>query len=210
MIYCFWCCINTRVLQNFAIGKTGSSIRGMFVLFFTTVCESKMVSKWEVIKYIFLVLYLLLGLLRWFSGKESDCQCGRARKHGFDPWVRKISWSGKWQPAPAFLPGKFHGQRSLADYNPWSHKELDTTEHDWARAHTHACTHTPLLLGSADGEAKKMITGKAKWEVQALLFLCSLRGLVVLCSYPGSLCSMILCLGFCMHFLPPSVCTDLG
>ena len=24
---------------------------------------------------------------------------------------------------PVFLPGKFHGQRSLAGYSPWSHKE---------------------------------------------------------------------------------------
>ena len=29
----------------------------------------------------------------------------------FDPWVRKIPWSRKQQPAPVFLPGKFHGQR---------------------------------------------------------------------------------------------------
>ena len=29
---------------------------------------------------------------------------------------------------PLFLPGKFHGQRSLVGYSPWSHKELDTTE----------------------------------------------------------------------------------
>ena len=27
-----------------------------------------------------------------------------------------------------FLPGKFHGQRSLAGYSPWGHKELDTTK----------------------------------------------------------------------------------
>jgi len=30
--------------------------------------------------------------------------------------------------APVFLPGEFHGQRSLAGYSPCSHKELDTTE----------------------------------------------------------------------------------
>ena len=30
---------------------------------------------------------------------------------------------------PAFLPGKSHGQRSLAGYIPWGHKESDTTEH---------------------------------------------------------------------------------
>ena len=35
---------------------------------------------------------------------------------------------GKWQPTPVFLPGKFHGQRTLEDYNPWSHKESDVTE----------------------------------------------------------------------------------
>ena len=28
----------------------------------------------------------------------------------------------KWQPTPIFLPGKFHGQRSLAGYSPWSCK----------------------------------------------------------------------------------------
>ena len=31
--------------------------------------------------------------------------------------------------SPVFLPGKFHGQRSLAGSSPWGHKELDTTEH---------------------------------------------------------------------------------
>ena len=27
-----------------------------------------------------------------------------------------------------FLPGEFHGQRSLAGYSPWGHKETDKTE----------------------------------------------------------------------------------
>ena len=47
---------------------------------------------------------------------------------GFDPCVRKIPWRRESQPTPAFLPGEFHGQRSLAAYSPLSHKELDTTE----------------------------------------------------------------------------------
>ena len=33
--------------------------------------------------------------------------------------VRKIPWSGKWQPTPVFLPGKPHGERSLAGHSPW-------------------------------------------------------------------------------------------
>ena len=27
-----------------------------------------------------------------------------------------------------FLPGEFHGWKSLAGYSPWGYKELDTTE----------------------------------------------------------------------------------
>ena len=34
----------------------------------------------------------------------------------------------KWQPSPAFLPGKYHGQRNLVGYSPWGHKESNTTE----------------------------------------------------------------------------------
>ena len=30
---------------------------------------------------------------------------------------------------PVFLPGKSHGQESLAGYSPQGHKELDMTEH---------------------------------------------------------------------------------
>ena len=61
-------------------------------------------------------------LLRWCSGKESTCQCRRCWRPGFYPWVRKIPWR-KWQPTPVCLPGKFHGQRSLADQS-WGHKDL--------------------------------------------------------------------------------------
>ena len=53
------------------------------------------------------------------AGKESTCNavdCLQCRRHGFDPCIRKIPQRRKWQPAPAFLPGKFHGQRSLVDY----------------------------------------------------------------------------------------------
>ncbi|KAJ1063485.1 hypothetical protein K5549_021582, partial [Capra hircus] len=44
------------------------------------------------------------------------------RRHGFDPWVRKIPWRRAWQPTLLFLPGEFHGQRSLVGYSPWGHK----------------------------------------------------------------------------------------
>ena len=44
------------------------------------------------------------------------------------PWVGKIPWRREWQPSPVFLPGEFHGQRSLAGYSPWGCKVSDTTE----------------------------------------------------------------------------------
>ena len=45
-----------------------------------------------------------------------------------DPWVRKIPWRRTWQPAPVFLLGESHGQRSLADGSPQGHIALDITE----------------------------------------------------------------------------------
>ena len=71
------------------------------------------------------------GAPRWHSGKEPTCQY---RRYRFHPWVMKIPWSRKWQPASGFLPGKFHGQRSLEGYSSWGHRELDTTE--WLSTHT--------------------------------------------------------------------------
>ena len=56
------------------------------------------------------------------------CQCGRHRRHGFNPRVGKIPCRRKWQPPPVFLSGKSHGQRSLVGYSPWGRKESDRTE----------------------------------------------------------------------------------
>ena len=50
------------------------------------------------------------------------------RRPRFNPWVGKILWKRKWQPAPGFWPGEFQGQRSLAGYNPRSCKESDVTK----------------------------------------------------------------------------------
>ena len=78
-------------------------------------------------------LYRLWGFPGGTSDKESAWQCQR---HRFDPWVRKIPYSRRWQCTPVFLPGKFHWHSRLVGYNPWGRKESDTTEH----------AHTPLTL----------------------------------------------------------------
>ena len=38
-----------------------------------------------------------------------------------------LPWRREWQPTLVFLPGEFHGQRSLADHSPSDRKESDTT-----------------------------------------------------------------------------------
>ena len=78
-----------------------------------------------------------MGIPGGVSGKESACQYRKLERGAFDPWDGKIPWRSKWQPAPVVLPGKSHGQRSLAGYSPWDCKELDRIQCACARAHTH-------------------------------------------------------------------------
>ena len=66
---------------------------------------------------------------KWHSGKESSCQCRRLKRCGFNTWVGKIPWSGKWQSTPVF-----HGQRI-----PWTEEpgglpsiSLQRVGYDWA------------------------------------------------------------------------------
>ena len=80
------------------------------------------------------ILFMINGLPRWLSGKESTCQCKWCRRRGLDAWVRKIPWRRKWQPTPVFLPGNSHGQRSLAGYSPRGHEDSSMTS-DWAHVH---------------------------------------------------------------------------
>ena len=56
---------------------------------------------------------------------------------------------GNDKPLQYFLPGKFHGQRSLAGYSPRGHKESDTSEQ---------LTHTHIQLGHA--ESSYTVPGK--------------------------------------------------
>ena len=60
--------------------------------------------------------------------KNPPTNAGRHKRLGFDPWVRKIPWRRARQPTRVFLPGESHGLRSLVGYNPWGHRESDTTE----------------------------------------------------------------------------------
>ena len=70
----------------------------------------------------------MLGFPGGASSQELACQFRMHKRCGFDHWVGKIPWRRKREPTPVFLPGEFHGQRSLAGYNPWGCKESNTTK----------------------------------------------------------------------------------
>ena len=87
------------------------------------------------------LLYVLcmFGFSCGAGGKEPACQRRRCKRRRFDPWVEQIHWRRKQQPTPVFLPGKFHGQRSLVGYSLQGCKKQDMTEatqqhHDWGIA----------------------------------------------------------------------------
>ena len=68
---------------------------------------------------------MLKGFAGGLDGKEAVCNEGNPF---LIPGLRRSPGEGNGLHTLVFLPGEFHGQRSLASYTPWGHKELDTTE----------------------------------------------------------------------------------
>ena len=77
------------------------------------------ISSWNSLVFSILNLSPAPWWLRW---SRIRLQCTRP---GF--WLGwKDPLKKGMQPTSVFLPGEFHGQRSLAGYRPQGHKELDT------------------------------------------------------------------------------------
>ena len=69
--------------------------------------------------------------------KNSPASAGDTRDSGSIPGSGRPPWNRKWQHTLVFLPGKFHGQRSLTGYSPGDCKESGTTE----SVHTYTSTY---------------------------------------------------------------------
>ena len=63
--------------------------------------------------------------------KNPSANTGDTRDAGSIPGLGRSPEGGQGNPL-LYLPGESHGQRSLAGYSPWDHKESDTTEHNTA------------------------------------------------------------------------------
>ena len=70
-----------------------------------------------------ITLAIHMGFSGGSDGKESAMQETQVQSLG-----QEVPWRREWLPIPVFLPGEFHGQRSLAGYSPVNHKESDMTE----------------------------------------------------------------------------------
>ena len=118
------------------IGKKFSIIQEYVVY------TSSVTTAWRLIHFSFLLPVLsrcfsshrvpkIMGFPSGSDGKESVCN---AEDPGLIPGSGRSPGEGNGN-TPVFLPGKFHGLRSLAGYSPWGTKESDLTE--W---HTHQRT----------------------------------------------------------------------
>ena len=66
--------------------------------------------------------------------KNLLAKIGNKRDEGLIPELGQSPGEGNGNPLSVILPGESHGQRSLAGYSPWNHKESHMTEH----THTHS------------------------------------------------------------------------
>ena len=55
--------------------------------------------------------------------KNPSSSAGDIREVGSIPGLGRSPGVGNGKPAPVFLPGDSHGQRSLEDFSPWGHRE---------------------------------------------------------------------------------------
>ena len=110
-------------------------------------------------------LFYWMGSLGGASVKECAYPCRRLKRHGFDPWVRKIPWDRKWYPTSEFLPGKFDRQRSMGATVHGATRNW-TLLSDWSNTHTHRHTHTQLKRRKWCWSSKMCWTRKGREEMR--------------------------------------------
>ena len=67
----------------------------------------------------------MMGFPGGSDGKESGCNVGDL---GLTPGLGRFPGGGHGNPLQYCCLENLHGQRSLAGYSPWGHKESDMTE----------------------------------------------------------------------------------
>ena len=118
-------------------------------------------------------------------------------------WATSLSlftfthWRRKWQPTPAFLPGKSQGQGSLVGCPLWDHTELDTTEMTWQQQQL-GSKQQRLSLTSFTTEHKNIALQVLQLPDQLQhclrsIFMFKISKCVLSCSSPVQLCKSMDC-----------------
>ena len=127
------------------------------------------------------------------DSKESTCNAGDP---GSIPGLgRSLPWRREWPPTPVFLPGEFHGQRSLEGYSPWSHR----VGHDWVTNTFTLLFHYWLILRSLStccglSLAETILTHIYRTSSMGQVSSCGARAVVTQTAVPA-LMQLILCWG---------------
>ena len=107
-------------------------------------------------------------------GRESACQCRSHKRHGFNPWVRKVPWRRAWQPTPVFSPGEPWTEEP-GGLQPTGLRRAGRDWRDWART-CRSVTSRWRLRGSRERWSfvsrgrKSSVRGKVmgqKWFIRA-------------------------------------------
>ena len=105
--------------------------------------------------------------------KNPPANAGDVRHMGLISGSGRSPGGGHGNPLQNSCLENPHGQRSLAGYSPWGHKELDTTEATWQNA----CTHN---LKPSLGSSGQVLALYPRCRFQ----LCYTRGSLPLCPSP--------------------------
>ena len=101
--------------------------------------------------------------------------CLQFRRPGFNLWVGKIPWRRAWQHTPVFLPGEFHGQKSLVGYSPGvAQSWILLTNKIWFWfccfwPHYVACGLPVPQLGIESGPWVVKVWGPSRWTIRKFL-----------------------------------------
>ena len=97
---------------DFSLSPTLSKTVAIVLFYVSSVIIE--ISSYFMASFIYVMNNSCMGFPGGSDDKESTCNAGET----FSPGVGKIPWKREWLPTSVFLPGEFHGQRSLAGYSP--------------------------------------------------------------------------------------------
>ena len=100
---------------------------------------------------------------RDFPGGSDNQNLPTMQELGVQSFRKILVEKEKTVSTPVFLPGEFHGQRNLADYNPWGCKELDLTEQLAFSFHECAATQCP---GVSQGSKQFLVHNISSQEIK--------------------------------------------